>query len=157
MTKFKAHKLWVACVLLVLPMLVEKEDNRIDCQEYYCSNGGLLSSKDDYLLCFGDPQRIPSERGSTCAEVGRSNSGFIIFSKTCQIHSTYIAFPSLAFAAQVVCRPLLLLFLWNLRLHAYWQYCPCMFDANQKNIAQRVPTLLRHIWKNVLFLPLELY
>ncbi|XP_042963720.1 uncharacterized protein LOC122297658 isoform X5 [Carya illinoinensis] len=115
MTKFKAHKLWVACVLLVLPMLVEKEDNRIDCQEYYCSNGGLLSSKDDYLLCFGDPQRIPSERGSTCAEVGRSNSGFIIFSKTCQIHSTYIAFPSLAFAAQVVCRPLLLLFLWNLR------------------------------------------
>ncbi|XP_042963724.1 uncharacterized protein LOC122297658 isoform X9 [Carya illinoinensis] len=59
MTKFKAHKLWVACVLLVLPMLVEKEDNRIDCQEYYCSNGGLLSSKDDYLLCFGDPQRIP--------------------------------------------------------------------------------------------------
>ncbi|XP_042960640.1 uncharacterized protein LOC122295630 isoform X5 [Carya illinoinensis] len=115
MTKFKAHKLWVACVLPVLPMLVEKEDNRIDCQEYYCSNDGLLSSKHDYLLCFGDPQRIPSEHGSTCAEVGRSNSGFIIFAKTCQLHSTYIAFPSLAFAAQVVCRPLLLLFLWNLR------------------------------------------
>ncbi|XP_042962060.1 uncharacterized protein LOC122296424 isoform X6 [Carya illinoinensis] len=37
----------------------QQKDNRIDCQEYYCSNGGLLSSKDDYLLCFGDPQRIP--------------------------------------------------------------------------------------------------
>ncbi|KAG6676481.1 hypothetical protein I3842_15G153500 [Carya illinoinensis] len=71
--------------------------------------------RDDYLLCFGDPQRIPSEHGSTCVEVERSNSGFIIFAKTCQLHSTYIVFPSLAFLAQVVCQPLLLLFLWNLR------------------------------------------
>ncbi|KAG7945341.1 hypothetical protein I3843_15G146700 [Carya illinoinensis] len=45
MTKVKAHKLCVACVLPVLPKLVEKEDNCIDCQAYYCSNGGLLSSK----------------------------------------------------------------------------------------------------------------
>ncbi|XP_042963718.1 uncharacterized protein LOC122297658 isoform X3 [Carya illinoinensis] len=149
MTKFKAHKLWYC------PCWLRKRTTALIVKNIIAQM--VVYFRDDYLLCFGDPQRIPSERGSTCAEVGRSNSGFIIFSKTCQIHSTYIAFPSLAFAAQVVCRPLLLLFLWNLRLHAYWQYCPCMFDANQKNIAQRVPTLLRHIWKNVLFLPLELY
>ncbi|XP_042963716.1 uncharacterized protein LOC122297658 isoform X2 [Carya illinoinensis] len=153
MTKFKAHKLWYC------PCWLRKRTTALIVKNIIAQM--VVYFRVRMIICFAlvihKEYQAFSERGSTCAEVGRSNSGFIIFSKTCQIHSTYIAFPSLAFAAQVVCRPLLLLFLWNLRLHAYWQYCPCMFDANQKNIAQRVPTLLRHIWKNVLFLPLELY